>query len=196
MLELISNDDTKVRFNNREVLHSNLLKSFYYEETSDNGEKKLDESIKLDYISDEQLQILKSLLQNLVYYDLNQETIKKINNYNDIFSPIKDILNINKEYTMDKLFKLIDICNFLDIPILLHILKMKIYTLIDSNPNEDIVKMFNINKELIKEKDNSIETCVKETEIYEIITKYKLKTEDFTEKENEAIKILETFLLG
>ena len=196
MLELISNDDTKVRFNNREVLHSNLLKSFYYEETSDNGEKKLDESIKLDYISDEQLQILKSLLQNLVYYDLNQETIKKINNYNDIFSPIKDILNINKEFTMDKLFKLIDICNFLDIPILLHILKMKIYTLIDSNPNEDIVKMFNINKELIKEKDNSIETCVKETEIYEIITKYKLKTEDFTEKENEAIKILETFLLG
>jgi hypothetical protein len=196
MLELISNDDTKVRFNNREVLHSNLLKSFYYEETSENGEKKLDESIKLDYISDEQLQILKSLLQNLVYYDLNQETIKKINNYNDIFSPIKDILNINKEFTMDKLFKLIDICNFLDIPILLHILKMKIYTLIDSNPNEDIVKMFNINKELIKEKDNSIETCVKETEIYEIITKYKLKTEDFTEKENEAIKILETFLLG
>jgi hypothetical protein len=196
MLELISNDDTKVRFNNREVLHSNLLKSFYYEETSDNGEKKLDESIKLDYISDEQLQILKSLLQNLVYYDLNQETIKKINNYNDIFSPIKDILNINKEFTMDKLFKLIDICNFLDIPILLHILKMKIYTLIDSNPTEDIVKMFNINKELIKEKDNSIETCVKETEIYEIITKYKLKTEDFTEKENEAIKILETFLLG
>ena len=73
---------------------------------------------------------------------------------------------------------------------------MKIYTLIDSNPTEDIVKMFNINKELIKEKDNSIETCVKETEIYEIITKYKLKTEDFTEKENEAIKILETFLLG
>tara|TARA_B100001142_G_scaffold284863_1_gene298753 strand:+ start:3676 stop:4266 length:591 start_codon:yes stop_codon:yes gene_type:complete len=195
MLEIISSDDTNILFYNKEVLHSNLLKSFYYEETSENGEKKLDESIKLDYISDEQLQILKSLLQNLVYYDLNQETIKKINNYNDIFSPIKDILNIRKEFTMDKFFKLMDICNFLDIPILLHILKMKIYTLIDSNTNEDIVKMFNINKELVKEKDSYIETHVKETEINEIITEYKLKTEEFTKKENEAIEILESFLL-
>ena len=72
---------------------------------------------------------------------------------------------------------------------------MKIYTLIDSNTNEDIVKMFNINKELIKEKDSYIETHVKETEINEIITEYKLKTEEFTKKENEAIEILESFLL-
>ena len=192
MIEIISKDDTRIQFDDREAKYSNVLKSLYDDE---NGEKKFSESIPLHYISDKQLQILKSLLQNLVYYNLNQETIKKINNYDNIYVSIKDILKIREDFTIDNLFKFIDICNFLDIPVLIHILKMKIYTFIDSNTREDIVKMFNIDKELIDDDDSdTIENYVKETDIYDIMKRYTLETGDFTKKENEAIEIFETFI--
>ena len=192
MIEIISKDDTRIQFDDREAKYSNVLKSLYDDE---NGEKKFSESIPLHYISDKQLQILKSLLQNLVYYNLNQETIKKIDNYDNIYVSIKDILKIREDFTIDNLFKFIDICNFLDIPVLIHILKMKIYTFIDSNTREDIVKMFNIDKELIDDDDSdTIENYVKETDIYDIMKRYTLETGDFTKKENEAIEIFETFI--
>jgi len=193
MIEIISKDDTRIQFDDREAKYSNVLKSLY--DDDENGEKKFSESIPLHYISDKQLQILKSLLQNLVYYNLNQETIKKIDNYDNIYVSIKDILKIREDFTIDNLFKFIDICNFLDIPVLIHILKMKIYTFIDSNTREDIVKMFNIDKELIDDDDSdTIENYVKETDIYDIMKRYTLETGDFTKKENEAIEIFETFI--
>ena len=194
MIEIISKDDTRIQFDDREAKYSNVLKSLY-DDDDENGEKKFSESIPLHYISDKQLQILKSLLQNLVYYNLNQETIKKIDNYDNIYVSIKDILKIREDFTIDNLFKFIDICNFLDIPVLIHILKMKIYTFIDSNTREDIVKMFNIDKELIDDDDSdTIENYVKETDIYDIMKRYTLETGDFTKKENEAIEIFETFI--
>tara|TARA_B100001142_G_scaffold110090_1_gene112099 strand:- start:525 stop:1115 length:591 start_codon:yes stop_codon:yes gene_type:complete len=194
MIEIISKDDTRIQFDDREAKYSNVLKSLY-DDDDENGEKKFNESIPLHYISDKQLQILKSLLQNLVYYNLNQETIKKIDNYDNIYVSIKDILKIREDFTIDNLFKFIDICNFLDIPVLIHILKMKIYTFIDSNTREDIVKMFNIDKELIDDDDSdTIENYVKETDINDIMKRYTLETGDFTKKENEAIEIFETFI--
>lgn len=189
MIEIISKDDTRIQFDDREAKYSNVLKSFY------DGEKNFSETVPIYYISDKQLQILKSLLENLVKFNLNQSSIKNINNYNDMYNPIKDILNIREDFTIDDLFKFIDICNFLDIQVLLHILKMKIYNFIDSNTNEDIVKMFNIDEELIKDNDTEIiENYVKDTDIYDIMKKYKLETRHLSKKENDAIDIFKTFI--
>ena len=189
MIEIISKDDTRIQFDDREAKYSNVLKSFY------DGEKNFSETIPIYYISDKQLQILKSLLENLVKFNLNQSSIKNINNYNDMYNPIKEILNIREDFTIDDLFKFIDICNFLDIPVLLHILKMKIYNFIDSNTNEDIVKMFNIDEELIKDDDTEIiENYVKDTDIYDIMKKYKLETRHLSKKENDVIDIFKTFI--
>lgn len=188
MIEIISKDDTRIQFDDREAKYSNVLKSFY------DGEKNFSETIPIYYISDKQLQILKSLLENLVKFNLNQSSIKNINNYNDMYNPIKEILNIREDFTIDDLFKFIDICNFLDIPVLLHILKMKIYNFIDSNTNEDIVKMFNIDEELIKDDTEIIENYVKDTDIYDIMKKYKLETRHLSKKENDVIDIFKTFI--
>ena len=189
MIEIVSNEGTRIQFDDREARYSNVLKSLYEDgdeygdEYGDKyGEKKFSETIPLDYISSKQLQILKSLLENLVKFNLNLSTLKKINSYNDMYSPIKDILNIREDFTIEHLFKFIDICNFLDIPVLLHILKMKIYIFIDNETHEDIIKMFNINEDLIKDDSEIIENYVKDTDIYDVFKKYKLETGYLTKK--------------
>ena len=58
MIEIISKDDTRIQFDDREAKYSNVLKSLYDDGDDENGEKKFSESIPLHYISDKQLQIL------------------------------------------------------------------------------------------------------------------------------------------
>lgn len=194
MIEIISNDKIHIQFTDIEAVYSITLKELFYNEDEDkNGEKKISETIPLDYISGEYLQILKLLLGYLVEFNLNNLTMKTINNYTDLTVPIKNILEINEEFTIEKMFKFIDICNFLNIPVLLYIFKMKMSEMIEGKTENEIKKIFNIDMDL-NSLNEGIEEFVKNNEICEIMEKNKLEKKDFTKKENEAIDIMKNFL--
>ncbi len=147
----------------------------------------------LNYISGEQLQKLKLLLEHLIVFNLNDETIKNVDSYNYLNYSIISILDITEDFTMEKLFKFVDICNYLDIPVLLEILKMKILSLIENKTDDEISEKFDIDKNALIIEEN-IEEYIKQNEIYDIMETYKLDKKDFTKKENEAIGIMKEFL--
>lgn len=197
MIEIISKDNIHVKLSDKEAKYSQMIFNLFYCEcdgnSENNGEKKINEIMPLNYISGEQLQKLKLLLEHLIVFNLNDETIKNVDSYNYLNYSIISILDITEDFTMEKLFKFVDICNYLDIPVLLEILKMKILSLIENKTDDEISEKFDIDKNALIIEEN-IEEYIKQNEIYDIMETYKLDKKDFTKKENEAIGIMKEFL--
>tara|TARA_B100001059_G_scaffold230856_1_gene265721 strand:+ start:8618 stop:9217 length:600 start_codon:yes stop_codon:yes gene_type:complete len=197
MIEIISKDNIHVKLSDKEAKYSQMIFNLFYcecdENSENNGEKKINEIMPLNYISGEQLQKLKLLLEHLIVFNLNDETIKNVDSYNYLNYSIISILDITEDFTMEKLFKFVDICNYLDIPVLLEILKMKILSLIENKTDDEISEKFDIDKNALIIEEN-IEEYIKQNEIYDIMETYKLDKKDFTKKENEAIGIMKEFL--
>lgn len=192
MIEIISKDGLHIKFTDQEANYSNMFVSMFYSD----GESKenVNETLPLDYISSELLQKLKLLLNYLTSYKINERVLKKVHSYSDLNISIINLLTINNNFTIKQLFKFIDVCNYLDIPILIEILKMKILSMIENKEDKEVAEIFGVDESILKTNEE-IENYIQENYIDEVINHYNLDYNYFNKKEKEAIEILKNFLL-
>ena len=141
MIRIITKEDHKIKFNKSEILLSNLLKNMFYNE---DNEKDTIQDIKINKISILELGKIKALLSFISIEKISFDKIKEKTFY---YNEIVDMIKITPIFTCEKFFKLMDIVNFLDIEILLFIMKTYIIDIINDYSVKEVCELFKLKKE-------------------------------------------------
>ena len=160
MLILRTIDNETVEFTDKEANLSAFLNTMFYsgDETFTGGESKINiDTIVIQKANKKILSIVQKLCKYVLLYNLSKDMIET-NTYTDIPTVIQKDIDISKKFTLRDLFLLIDIVNFMDIEIILQILKKKVEYMVSSERPEVVMELF------------------------------QLSYDDFTEREKEAVE--------
>lgn len=168
MLVLKTNDNEYVEFKDSEANLSVYLKTLFYDKGDifiHNENKIESDVVVIEKANKKMLTIVKKMCYFVLKYNINNETLLNINNFSEEMpQEIQSYLNFGEHFTENEFFELIDIVNFMDIELVLQILKKKLNYIIKTKTIEDIMEIF------------------------------KLKDSDFTKKENDAILLYKDML--
>tara|TARA_X000000368_G_C23028102_1_gene711204 strand:+ start:1245 stop:1721 length:477 start_codon:yes stop_codon:yes gene_type:complete len=148
MFKLISKENQSILFNEKEIKLSVFLSMF---ETNFDKEDEIPE-LKIEKISIDLLAKIKKMLEIIVKKNITLDILKK---KNLLYYDLLKYLQISEHFQQKDFFKLLDICNYLHIEILLFLMVQYLKDIIkDSTPN-DINLMFNLTEDDYPEKDNN-----------------------------------------
>lgn len=149
MFKIISNDNQSILFNKKEIKFSVFLSNMF--EMDVDKEDEIPE-LKIEKITIFLLAKIKKMLEIIVKKNITLDILKR---KTSIYYDLLKYVQISKNFQQKDFFKLMDVCNYLDIEILLFLMIQYLKDIINDSTVKDVNLMFNLNENDYLDIDNN-----------------------------------------
>jgi hypothetical protein len=146
MIKIITKEDHSVLFKKEEIILSNVLNNIFFDDDC------IKQEIKIDKISINELAKIKALLSLIVINDI---TIEKLQSKSLVYYELISHIKITPLFNCCNFFALLDIVNFLNIEILLYLMKDYIKEIINDLTFTEVIENFCLEKSNFSELENN-----------------------------------------